>query len=140
MTPDQLASQLTAALDGPHDDDGTAGAARLAAEAVRFLNYATGPHAAEGLTGPGTVDRITGNLAEAARRLPQLFGQLGDYLAHEFAAARLADVYGRLPYHVVSQARADLDHGAQLADDLGKALAAAQSAVAGLRTAGEDSR
>ena len=43
MTPDQLTSTLTARLHGPHDDEMTAGAARLAAEAIRFLNYATGP-------------------------------------------------------------------------------------------------
>lgn len=55
MTPDQLADQLTGRLDGPHADEHTTGAARLAAEAVRFLNYATGFHAPEGLTYPATV-------------------------------------------------------------------------------------
>jgi hypothetical protein len=140
MTPDQLADQLTARLNGPHNDTGTAGAARLAAEAARFLNHATGPHAAHGLTEPATVDRITGNLADAAYRLPQLCSQLGDYLAHEFAAGRLADDYGRLPYLVVGQARHDLDAAARLADSLSKALAAAQSAVSGLHhlAGGED--
>ena len=132
MMPDQLAGELTARLNGPHSDDATAGAARLAAEATRFLNYATGPHAWAGLNDPATVDRITGNLAQAAYRLPQLCGQLGDYLAREFAAGQLADDYGRLPYLVVGQARHDLDTAARLADALGKALASAQSAVAGL--------
>jgi hypothetical protein len=140
MTPDRLTEELTDRLGGPHADEHTAAAARLAAEAARFLNYATGPHAAEGLTEPATVDRITGNLAEAASRLPQLCGQLGDYLAHEFAAGHLADDYGRLPYIVVGQARHDLDTAARLADTLGKALAAAQSAVSGLRTAGGEGR
>jgi hypothetical protein len=140
MTPAQLTGQLTAALNGPHADAHTAAAAQLTAEAARFLNYATGPHAAEGLTDPATVDRITGNLAEAAQRLPQLFGQLGDYLAHEYAAGHLADDYGRLPYIVISQARHDLDTAARLAHDLSKALAAAQSAVTGLHNTGSDTR
>jgi hypothetical protein len=40
-TPDQMTAQLTGRLDGPHCDDDTTAAARLVAEAARFLNYAT---------------------------------------------------------------------------------------------------
>ena len=40
-TPDQMTTELTARLDGPHTEEDTAAAARLVAEAVRFLNYAT---------------------------------------------------------------------------------------------------
>jgi hypothetical protein len=140
MSPDQLASQLTVRLSGPHADQHTAAAAHLAAEAARFLNYATGPYAAKGLTEPSTVDRITGNLAEAAHRLPQLCDQLGDYLAREYAAGHLADDYGRLPHTVIGRARHDLDTAARLAHDLGKALAAAQSAVSGLHLTGGEAR
>jgi hypothetical protein len=42
ITPDQMAEELAARLDGPHADDDTA-AARLISQAVRFLNYATAP-------------------------------------------------------------------------------------------------
>lgn len=132
MTPDQITSELTARLPGPHGDGHTAAVARLAAEAARFLNYATGPRAAEGLTEPATVGRIAGDLAALASRLPQLCSQLGDYLARAFAAGQLADIYGRLPYHVICQARHDLDTAARLATDLRKALEAAQAATSGL--------
>jgi len=132
MTPDQLTDTLTARLNGPHSDEATAGAARLAAEAARLLNYATGPHASEGLTEPATAYRVMGDLAQAAYRLPQLCGQLGDYLAREVAAARLADDHGRPPGLLITRARHDLDAAARHADALGAALAAAQNAIAGL--------
>jgi hypothetical protein len=138
MTPDQLRADLIAQLHGPHSDDTTAGAARLAAEVARFLNYATRTGDGDGLTEPATVYTLAGNLSAAAHALPQLCGQLGDYLSREFASGNLADAYGRLPYHVVCQARHDLDAAARLADALGKALAAAQSAVTGLHAAGGD--
>ena len=68
MTPDQLTSTLTARLHGPHDDEMTAGTARLAAEAIRFLNYATRPHAG-GLTEPATVPAVMGELSTAVYRI-----------------------------------------------------------------------
>ena len=132
MTPDRLTDALTARLNGPHSDEATAEAARLAAEAARLLNYATGPHVSDGLTEPATAYRVMADLAQAAYRLPQLCGQLGDYLAREFAAGHLADDYGRLPYQVITRARHDLDTAARHADALGAALAAAQNAIAGL--------
>jgi len=132
MTPDRLSDTLTARLNGPHSDEGTVEAARLAAEVARLLNYATGPHASAGLTEPATAYRILGDLAQAAYRLPQLCGQLGDYLTCQCAAGHLTDDHGRLPYSVVTRARHDLDTAARHADALGLALAAAQNAVAGL--------
>ena len=48
-TVDQMTTALTARLDGPHSDDDTTGTAWLAAECVRYLNYATGGHAGSGL-------------------------------------------------------------------------------------------
>jgi hypothetical protein len=131
----RLTGTVAARLNGPHSDDATAGAAGLLSETVRLLNYATGPHADDGLTEPGTAYRVMADLAEAARRLPQLCGQLGDYLAREFAAGHLADDYGRLPYLVTADARRDLDAAAAHADALGTALAAAQNAIAGLHLA-----
>jgi len=139
MTPDQLADSLTARLNGPHSDDATAGAARLAAEVARFLNYAT--RAGEGLTEPATVYSVTGNLAAALHALPQLLSQIGDYLSREFAAGNLADDYGRLPFIVIGQARADLDNTARLSEWAGRSLDAVQSAVSGLHhAAGDETR
>ena len=135
MTPDQLADSLTARLNEQRSDDATAGAARLAAEAARFLNYATRPGAGEGLTEPATVYSITSNLAAALHALPQLLSQIGDYLSREFAAGHLADDYGRLPFIVVGQARADLDNTARLSESAGRSLDAVQSAVSGLHHA-----
>lgn len=132
MTAERLSGTLTARLNGPHSDEATAEAARVASEAVRLLNYATGPHASAGLTEPATAFQVMADLAQTAYRLPQLCGQLGDYLDREFAAARLADDHGRLPYLVIARARHDLDTAARHADALGAALAAAQNAIAGL--------
>jgi hypothetical protein len=131
----RLTDTLAGRLHGPHSDEATAQAAGLVSEAVRLLNYATGPHADDGLTEPATAYRVMADLAETARRLPQLCGQLGDYLAREFAAGHLADDYGRLPYLVTTEARQHLDTAAQHADTLGTALAAAQNAIAGLHLA-----
>jgi hypothetical protein len=130
MTPAQLAAELAAGLDGPHADEDTTGAAWLAAEAVRFLNYATGSHAGQGLIFPATVYSVTGNLAEAAERLPQLFGQLTRWLDAEHAAARLGDDHGGPVGPLTDRARFHLDHAAYHAVTLSEELAAAQSALA----------
>jgi len=81
------------ALDprGPHSDGCTTVLAALLAETARVLVYATGAHAAEGLTGPGTAYAVTGSLAAAASRLGQLSAQLTDFLDRELAAGRLGD-------------------------------------------------
>ena len=86
MTPNRLARELTARLDGPHADEHTAGTADLAAEAVRFLNYATGSHSPAGLVYPATVYRIAADLSSATWRMQQLFDQLGAWLADQDAA------------------------------------------------------
>jgi hypothetical protein len=139
MTPDQLAGELTAQLHEPHSDQATAGAARLAAETARFLNYATGPHSAEGLTDPATAYAVLGDLAAAARRLPQLLGQVTDFLDHARAAGHLADDHGRLPIVITANARAELAAAAGAAADLARKLGSAQSIISGLHlTGGED--
>ena len=75
MAPDLMTGELAARMDGPHADEDTAAAARLASEAVRFLNYATGSHAGAGLTLPGTAYTVAGELALAVSRLGQLTGR-----------------------------------------------------------------
>jgi hypothetical protein len=130
LTPGQLTDRLTAGLDGPHADEHTTGAAWLASEAVRFLNYATGSHANTGLTYPATVYTITGALTEAAGRLPQLFGQLTAWLDRECAAGRLGDDCGGPVAPLTDRARYHLDQAARHAAALGDALAEAQSALA----------
>src|SRR5262245_59361369 len=132
MTPDQLADDLTRRLDGPHADEHTAGAARLAAEAIRFLDYATGGHARNGLTYPANAYDVLGWLAAAAHRLPQACGQLADWLDAEHAAGRLADDRRRPVTDLIAQARSHLGQAASAAASLGDALGRAQSAINGL--------
>jgi hypothetical protein len=130
MSPAELADRLTALLDGLHDDERTTGAAHLAAEAIRFLNYATGSHAGQGLTYPATVYSVAASLAEAARRLPPLCGQLASWLDAEHAAGRLADDHGGPVCVLTDRARGHLDQAARHADALSRALADVQSAIA----------
>jgi len=133
MTPDQFAADLSARRHGPHDDVITTGAARLAAEVIRFLNYATMPHAG-GLTEPATVPTLAGELSGAVYRLPQLFGQLADWLTEEMNAGHLADDHGRPVDRLTDDARAVLAEAMGHAEHLGRALAAVQSLTTGLHT------
>jgi len=136
MTPAQLAAALTARLDGPHGDEHTTAAAWLASEAIRYLNYATGPHAAAGLTWPATVYTVAGALAEAAGRLPQACGQLAAWLDAEHAAGRLGDDHGGPAGVLTDKARYHLDQAARHAAQLAAALTGAQSAVATVHATG----
>jgi hypothetical protein len=132
MTPGEMAAALTAGLDGPHSDEDTAAVAELAAEAVRFLNYATGHHAKAGLTFPATACAVTGSLGRATSGLGQCFAQVTDFLDRELAAGRLGDDSGAHPALPVERARRHLEHADQAARALAAALAAAHSDLAGL--------
>ncbi len=133
MTPDQMAAELAARLDGPHTDDDTAAAAQLICQAVRFLNYATA--AGAGLTYPATVYTVTGELAVAAARLSQLTDQLGQFLARELAAGRLGDDFGRDPADAAGRADDYLAAAAAAAVTLGDVLSAAQNSIASIHQA-----
>lgn len=129
-TPDLMTAQLIARLDGPHSDEDTAATARLVAEAVRFLNYATA--GGRGLTYPATACTVTGELACAAARLGQLTGQIGRFLASELAARRLGDDRGSDPADVAGRADDFLATAAAAGAALAEALDAAQSYLARL--------
>lgn len=81
-------------IDGPHSPQQTREVASLAAEAIRFLNHATGHHAAAALDWPADADSVTGSVATLVMRLPQLLSQLGDWFERERAAGRLRIAYG----------------------------------------------
>jgi hypothetical protein len=130
-----MADGLAAALDGPHSDEDTAAGAELAAAAIRFLNYATGPHATAGLTFPATAYAVTGSLARAVSELGQCFGQVTDFLDRELAAGRLGHDSGCHAALPVERARRHLEHAARAARALNGALSAAQSDLAGLHHA-----
>jgi len=129
MTPDQLGTELTRRLDGPHADEHTTAAGHLAAEAVRFLNYATGSHAPDGLTYPATVYTVTADLSLAAGRMPQLLGQLTRWLDTELAAGHLGVDDRSDPAGPVHEATAGMRRAAALAERLGRVLADVQSAL-----------
>jgi hypothetical protein len=129
ITPAQMMAGLTAQLDGPHTDTDTEAAAGLVCEAVRFLNYAT---VDAGLTYPATAYAVTGGLAAAAARLPQLTAQLGRFLVRELEAGRLGEDSGGDPADAVARADDYLAVAAAAAVALGETLSAAQSSLASL--------
>jgi hypothetical protein len=132
MTPKRLTGQLQARLDGPHADEHTADAADLAAEAIRFLNYATGSHSPAGLVFPSTVYLLAADLSSAAWRMQQLFTQLSDWLAAEEAAGRLGTDDGGPAADTVTAARKGLAESADTAQILSVSLAKLQNAISGL--------
>ena len=137
MTPQQIAARLPELTGGPHDDATITALAEITAEAIRALNHATFPPAA-GLSDPATVNRVVGQLATAAHRLPQLCSQLARWLEQENTAGRLAHDTGTLP-RALHDAKASL--GVLAASDaaqLAGALDRAQHATAGLYRPGQD--
>lgn len=73
LPPALLLRHLEAAAGGPHDRDATIAAAWLAAEAIRYLNYAS--RSDEGVEFASTLYAVAGALSLAASRIPQLASQ-----------------------------------------------------------------
>jgi hypothetical protein len=135
MTPQQIAARLPELTGAPHDDAAITALAQIIAEAIRALNHATFTHA--GLDEPATVNAVLGQLATAAHRLPQLFGQLARWLAEENTAGRLAHTADGLN-DAVGDALASLDLTARwAATRLAEALDQAQQATAWLYRPGD---
>jgi hypothetical protein len=136
MSPTRLAVELGRRLDGPHADEHTAGAGELCAEAVRYLNYATGSHAPAGLVYPSTVYTLAADLSSAAWRMQQLFSQLSGWLAAEEAAGRLGTDDGNPVADVVAAAGVNLASAGTAAGRLSASLAAFQTSISGLNGRG----
>jgi hypothetical protein len=142
MTPRQLDVELRGRLNGPHDDEHTAAAADLAATAIRYLNYATGPHASQALHQPSTAYDVTAGLCLAASRLAPCLHQLGIWLQRQDAAGLLGTHDGAPSADVVEDADARLYTAAIKANALAADLSALQTVISGLngngpaRTAG----
>jgi hypothetical protein len=79
---------------GPYSPERTTEVARMAAEAIHYLNLATRDLSGDALREPAAVDRVLAELDSLAERLPQLLGQLGAWLAAECRAGRLRVAYG----------------------------------------------
>ena len=78
LTPALLLRRLEAAAGGPYDPDATVAVAWLAAEAVRYLNYAS--RSDEGVEFASTLYTVAGALSLAASRIPQLADQVSAWL------------------------------------------------------------
>jgi hypothetical protein len=133
LTPAHLSACLAGLVHGPYGDADTAGVAGLAAETIRYLNYAA-PRG--GVTDPATVYAVSGDLAAAAYRVPQLMTALGDWLAAEAAAGRLADDHHRPPAQLTARIRAATSEAADRAESLAAGLSAVHNLAATLHTAG----
>lgn len=110
-------------VDGPHFPDRTVAAARLIADAVRYLNYASLPASnAPGISYPGDVDYVLGAIQGAASGLQQTFNQLAACLRDDLATGRLRLDPGRPhaddPARAVEVACADLSAATAHADAL----------------------
>lgn len=136
MTPKQLVAELEQHLDGPHADEHTVAAADLAAEAIRFLCYATGSHSPDGVKRLSTVYEIAGAMQRIMYRMPQCFDQLAAWLARENAAGRFGMDDGHPPDDGVASAIDWLARAALLAQNLGGELGLLQSALSRLNRAG----
>jgi hypothetical protein len=127
-TPAQLTAGLVALIHGPYADTSTAAAADLAAESVRYLNYAT----RGGISEPATTAAVAGSLALAAGRLPQLLHGVSQWLTAELAAGRVADDHHRAPTQLTDRIRAAISHAADNADELASALSTVHNLTATL--------
>jgi hypothetical protein len=124
------AQHSTPPLHGPYDDDTTARQAQHAADAIRYLNYAT----RNGLTEPNTAAILAAHLADAAHRLPQLLTQVADWLCQETAAGRIADDHHHTQVQLTDSTRATLTRAATAAEQLATALDTAHNLTAYLHT------
>lgn len=136
MTPKRLVRELEGRLDGPHADEHTADAAGIAAEAIRFLNYATGSHSPAGLVYPATVYSVAADLSSAAYRMRQLFDQLGGWLERQDDDGLLATDDGAPIAPVVAAARTNLASARTAATALSSSLAELQNSIAALNGRG----
>jgi hypothetical protein len=75
-------------VDGPHSPERTVAAARLMADAVRYLNHAT-LGTAPGIGYPGDVDGVLGSIEGAAGGLQQTLKQLEVCLRRDLNTGRL---------------------------------------------------
>jgi hypothetical protein len=123
------ARRLADLLHGPYSGLATAEAAALAAETVRYLNYA----AMHG--GVAEPSAVVAELCAAVYRFPQLLGLLSDWATAEAGAGRIADDMGRPAWQLVESARAVLGEACEHADALARCLGVAHSLTVTLHAA-----
>jgi hypothetical protein len=126
MTPNRLARELEARLNGPHAEEHTTGTADLISEGVRFLNYATGSGAGDALEYPAAIYQVLGSLSEAAYR----------WLVQQDAAGMLAMDDHTSPADALAESAVCLEEASTMARQLGEELATAQSRISRLNGRG----
>lgn len=108
-----------------------------AAQAFHEANHLTlALNGTPGLEFPADAYLAFANLRLAAQYLPQLLGQLGDWLLGEYAAGKVASDTGEDAGAEVMEVSAALIRAASVAGDLEKALGDAHNASATLKAAG----
>jgi hypothetical protein len=138
MTPREYTAHLSSTRHGPYGDELTVAVAALAAEAIRWLAYATGPGSG-GVTSPATVYDLAIEVNAAIGRVPQVLSQLAGWLGAEDAEGRVASDSPA----TADDVRAALGEAMTGADHLSRALANAADLTAALRPAegaGKDPR
>lgn len=108
--------------------EGTTTLARIAAEAIRGLNWTTNCDA--GLDQPSVAYDILSSLAAAASRLPQALTQITRYLTCAAAAGQLGHDLGEDPATCVEAAAVFLGDAAASAAALAGDLDSAQQQIA----------
>ena len=89
-----MSETITLSPGGPHSPAYTRQLANAAAEAIRVLNHATFQTSSGALAYPAGVDAVIEALATMHARLPQLYGQLTEWLRGQLAAGRLQIGHG----------------------------------------------
>jgi hypothetical protein len=108
--------------------DDTVTLARVAAEAIRGLNWATRHQA--GLDQPSVAYDVLGALSLAASRTRQALAQITRYLDQALAAGRLGHDHGQDPAHAIDATAVFLSDATASAAALAGDLDAAQQQLA----------
>lgn len=117
--------------DGPHSPEVTAKAGDLFDRCSRFLVYATMSEKA-GLHFPADAYRLVADLYAATGRMPQICGQLEQFLRAQEAEERLYEARGEPVPATIERAAGHLRQAADAARTLTRLLQAVQADIAGL--------
>ena len=126
-------------IDGPRDHEYVLEVAEALAECPRVLNHLTMSHGA--IRYAAEADTVIRFLAATASRLPQLLGQLAQWLAAEQAQGRLethGGDYATLPAMAQAAVSAYLEEASVLAVQMQQALDAAARITNDMATAAGD--
>ena len=137
-----MSETITLSPGGPHSPAYTRQLANAAAEAIRVLNHATFQTSSGALAYPADVDAVIEALATMHARLPQLYGQLTEWLRGQLAAGRLQIGHGPFrgdPAAAVAEVAIPLQNAALGAGAVHQALGQARQITATISAASGES-